>query len=119
MPTEVATPVFDRDAVLDMVDGEIEFLHELIEMFLDDLPNYRDSLKSAIDDDDPATLQQTAHRMKSSVGNLGGREAQAAVIDLEKIARAGDLTNAPELLESCNEKLDRFSAVLNSVLEEV
>jgi histidine phosphotransfer protein HptB len=118
MSTEESAPVFDRESVLDMVDGDVEFMLELIEMFLADLPTYHESIHTAVANGDAAALQQVTHRMKSSVGNLGGREAQAAVMQLESAARNCDLENAASLLRGCQEKIDRFGAKLTSVLNE-
>lgn len=117
--TATQAPVFDRESVLDMVDGEIDFMQELIEMFLEDLPGHLDTIRQGIGGNDATVVQQTAHRLKSSVGNLGGRAAQESVIELEHEARSGSVAGANELFQRCEFELDRFQQELEKEMVDV
>jgi HPt (histidine-containing phosphotransfer) domain-containing protein len=111
-------PVFDRESVLEMVDGEVEFVQELVELFLADLPTQLETLRNGIENNDAETVQYTGHRLKGSIGNLGGRRAQYAIRDLEQQARQGDLTGIAELFAQCEIELQAFEQELNRFMTE-
>lgn len=112
------TVVFDRESVLDMVDGEVEFMHELIEMYLDDAPEHLDTIRRGFEGNDADAVQRIAHRLKTSVGNLGGRVAQPLVKDLEQQARTGSLDGAHALFAQVENALQEFESSLRSCLDE-
>ena len=104
--------VFDLDAVLEMVDGEVELVQQLAQMLIDDLPDLSVQLRLGVAGNDVESVKQLTHRLKSSVGNLGGRRSQAAVRELELAARSGDLSNAAPLLAQCQHELSEFQSQL-------
>ena len=110
--------VFDRQSVLDMVDGELEFVHELVEMFLADLPQHLGNIRGGLSAGNPDQVQKVAHRLKTSVGNLGGRRAQPCVIELEQLARSGTLNGADPLFAQCERELQTFEQTLRDFLAE-
>lgn len=112
--SDVATDnvVFDRDSVIDMVDGEIDFMQELIEMFLDDLPTHIETIRQGISSNDAESVQQVTHRLKTSVGNLGGRRAQPLVKELEQQARTGSVAGTDDLFARCEFEIEQFQQEL-------
>lgn len=85
---------WDHAAALQRVDGDAELLAELIEIFFEDYPRRRDCLLSSLAQNDYATLRNTAHTLKGSLGYLGAVEgAQLAAL----IERAGYKADAAEL----------------------
>lgn len=108
--------IFDRDAVLDLVDGEMELLQDLAGMLLEDLPGNVEQIENAIAAGDVSTVHHVTHQLKSSVGNLGGRAAQNAVQQLEQNARDGHIDGSQELFANCRYELDRFCTELNAFL---
>lgn len=116
--TASSLAVFDREAVLDLVDGERELLEDLADMFREDLPRNVERVENAISVGDTRIIHDVAHQLKSSVGNLGGRAAQNAVQQLEQTARDGQLENSRELFSECRLELDRFCQALDAFLSE-
>lgn len=110
--------IFDRQSVLDMVDGELDFVHELIELFLTNLPEQISKLRTGAVTSDSSTVQKVAHRLKSSIGNLGGRRAQEAITQLEDVALDGDLSRVDELLAQFERELSAFEQALRGFLAE-
>jgi HPt (histidine-containing phosphotransfer) domain-containing protein len=111
-------PVFDKESVLDMVDGEVEFVQELVEMFLEDFPDQLDTLQTGMANDDADAVQKVGHRLKGSIGNLGGRRAQYTVRDLEELARRGHLSGTDEIYAQCITELQAFQTELNTFMSE-
>ncbi len=108
--------VFDLQSVLDMVDGELDFVRDLVGMFLTNLPEQNEGLRSAFAAGDAQKVQKLAHRLKSSTGNLGGRRAQAAVVELEHQAADGHLSESDALFAQCQTELSVFEQTLRGFL---
>lgn len=107
-------PVFDREAVLEMVDGEVE----LVQIFLEDLPTQLESLRASRANADADAVQKVGHGLKGSIGNLGGRRAQCTISDLEQQARRGHLDDTDQLFDQCEVELQAFQIELNNFMNE-
>lgn len=116
--TVIAAPIFNREAVLEMVDGEVDFVCELIDLFLTDLPSQVETVRAAVVSGHAETVQKTCHRLKTSVGNLGGDRARPSVVELERLARRGTLTGAEPFLEKFLAELSEFETELRGFLSE-
>ena len=87
-------------------------------MFLTNLPEQISKLRTGTVTSDASTVQKAAHRLKSSIGNLGGRRAQEAVMQLEDVAFDGDLSRADELMAKFERELSAFEQALRGFLAE-
>jgi signal transduction histidine kinase/CheY-like chemotaxis protein len=91
-------PVFDRQGALDGLDGDERVLSEVISLFLDDAPGQLNKIRHAIGKRDAFALRVAAHTLKGAVGCLGGGRCAAAALEMEELAREGDLTRAADVL---------------------
>jgi CheY-like chemotaxis protein len=113
-----ATGALDRVALLDRVEGDMELLGDIIELFKEDSVRQITAIREAIDKKQPDTLRRAAHTLKGTCGNLGAVEAAATALELEKLAAAGDLSHAPEILRSLEEQIQRASKLLDELKQE-
>lgn len=60
--------LINREHILDMAMGDVEFLAELIEFFLNSVAEQLNEIKQAINDQDPKKLSEAAHACKGAVG---------------------------------------------------
>ncbi len=111
--------VLDKAAALARVDGDIELLRELVELFLDECPRLASKIQKAVENRDSRALGRAAHTLKSSVGNFGARGALKAALKLEMMAREGDLTEAEEACTALEEEIEKLKPVLASLGKEV
>lgn len=116
--TVTSIPAFNREAVLEMVDGEVDFVCELVEIFLNDFGSQVDAVRSGIASGNADVVHKTCHRLKTSVGNLGGDRARPVVMELEQLARSGTLEGAEPLFQQFLSELGDFEAELRSFLSE-
>ncbi len=79
--------VLDVEGVMQRMDGDREFLRELVDMFFSDFPAQTIALKRAVTEKNFEHLQRDAHSMKSALGNLGAMRAHRAAQGLEYAAR--------------------------------
>lgn len=77
------------DALLDAVDGDREFLAELIETWLDDAPRQLALIEAAAAGADTADLVMPAHTLKSTSASLGAMEVSELARTMEHQARTG------------------------------
>jgi PAS domain S-box-containing protein len=94
-PQTTAAPasaeILDVDDLLDRVAGDLAFVRELADGLRNDRPRWLADLRAAYDSGDRGLLEQTAHAIRGSVGNLGGRAAAALAASIEKRARTASL----------------------------
>ena len=62
------------DGLLAAVEGDLDQLSQLIDVFLDDLPNSLGAIEVSIAAADPARLYRAAHSLRSAAGTMGAEE---------------------------------------------
>ncbi len=110
--------VFDRQELLDEMDGDREFLAELLEILKSDAPTLLGQLREALERGDAESLSTIAHTLKSMVGNLFAQPAFNAALDVEKIGRGGDLTECSARLDLLETEVSRLQKALHEFLGE-
>ena len=88
--------LFDLSKALEVVDGDKEFFRDIVNLFLENLPDNIAQIREAIAKSDAYALEQTAHSLKGSVGNFGARRAFDIANHLEILGRDGRLGEAKE-----------------------
>ena len=99
-------------------DGEPDLLAELAEMFLEDAASRITSLKEAVERDDVEAVEEIAHSLKGSCGNMGVREMHRLSSDLQDAGASGDLSGARPLIRRLQEELERARPVLAELSSE-
>jgi len=108
----------DRSALLDRVEGDMELLGDIIELFKEDSVRQIAAIRDAIENKQADLLRRAAHTLKGTCGNLGVPEAAATSLDLEKLAAAGDLSRAQEILRTLEEQIQRAGGLLDELRQE-
>ncbi len=115
---QVDEPV-DFPALQKLTDGDAEFLRELVELFLADVPGRFANLNTAVANQVAAEIKSEAHGLKGSCGNLAAKGLQKQMAELEKLAADNDLTPVPALLAAAEAELARVQQYFAKVLEEL
>jgi len=111
--------VLDRDALLDRVGGDIEFLQEIAGLFLEDCPKLLAQIRTAVSGGDARTLENAAHTLKGSVANFGAEAARDAAFRLEALGRSGDMKPAPDAYSVLEQEIQRFTQELGRLSQEL
>lgn len=111
----MATPALDRDALIELLDGDPGLIVTLIDSFLTDCPDYMDAIRDAIEDEDAAALKREAHGLKGAAGSLRARPASKAAQVLEEMGHAGDLADAEAALDTLEAEIDRLTDELHAL----
>ncbi len=116
IPDSPAPPgqVFDHQTALDRMSGDESVLSEVIGLYLADAPGQVDSIRRAIEQNDPAALASVAHALKGASGCLGGGPTAAAALRLEEMGKRADLSSAREALTVLETENQNFCAAIAS-----
>ena len=110
--------IFNMTEALDRVEGDLELLKELVDLFLEEAPNMVREIENAITAGDPTALQHAAHTLKGSVSNFAAPRAVAASFALERMGRQQDLSNVSAGFASLEHELERLTPLLLTVKEK-
>jgi len=113
---EMSIQSFDRDEFLTRVGGDGELASELAEMFLAVCPDLLEAISEAIRKGDPKALQESAHSLKGSLGNLSAHAAAELAKRLEFGGRDDDLDGAEEALSSLKDEVERLRPQVASLI---
>ncbi|HEX3427536.1 MAG TPA: Hpt domain-containing protein [Candidatus Limnocylindrales bacterium] len=111
------TPI-DRgvfEALVEMTGGEMEFVDELVDTYLDDGRQQIDALREALATGDAAALVRPAHSLKSNSLNVGALGLGGLCRELEESARSGAVPDAADRVDAIEQG---FSGVRTALLAE-
>ena len=95
------------------IEGEPDFVVELIDLYLDEVPRLFDSLHTAIENNDRATAKRAAHSLRGSSGNLGVLQIAAIAGELEHLENPCGIS-ATTLLQSLETEFRRVKEILSA-----
>jgi len=93
------------------IEGEPDFVVELIDLYLGEVPRVFDSLRAAIQNNDSVTAKRVAHTLRGSSGNLGVLQIAAIADELEHLGNPCGCS-ASQLLQSLENEFRRVKVVL-------
>ncbi|MBL8484260.1 MAG: PAS domain S-box protein, partial [Rhodocyclaceae bacterium] len=100
--------MYDRDAVLANLDGDVELLRTVAQMFIDDIPHQVESLSAALAAGDCPKAYAIGHTIKGMVGNFGAGRPLDCARDMEQLARSGELDAARQQFPTLQQVLDQL-----------
>jgi CheY-like chemotaxis protein len=97
--------VWNMGETLERLGGDEKLLHEVLEIFLDDVPKHMASLRRAIAEGNAADVEGAAHTLKGELGYLGISEVSRKVREMEEFGRKSDLRLAESLYATFESEL--------------
>ena len=104
------------DALLDLVGGDIESLHELIQSFIDEAPALSENLTQGLTEIE--LLARTAHTLKSSSKDFGALNLSELCLVLEQQAKINGLVDEASQVLQIQQELERCLLELSQILSE-
>ena len=114
-PTE-STFTLDRAAALQRVGGDAELLKEILDLFIQECPQYLSAIGSAIEKRDPATLRRAAHTFKGALGNFGESPPLDTAQALETMGHENHLAGAEEIYQQLVRQMDCLQPALAALV---
>jgi PAS domain S-box-containing protein len=90
--------VFNRQAFVDRLSGDLNLVREITAGFLEDIPGQIRKLKKNIDMGNIGAIENQAHSIRGAAANVGGMAFSASALAIEQAARANSLKKVAALL---------------------
>jgi signal transduction histidine kinase/DNA-binding NarL/FixJ family response regulator len=117
-----SAPRVDVDAIARLRElehmGRPGLVGRLTESFRRSAAKFMEEIEEGIAAGDAEALRNAAHALKSSSAQLGARHASELALNLERLAREGDLRDVPELVDHLGRSLDEALAALDAIVSE-
>jgi len=98
----------DKAEILERFDNDLEFLGEVVDQFVSDLPALLDGIREALGTGDVSSLERFAHSLKGAASNFGEGPVVDVAFEIEQAASSGKLDTIQEMLgrlEAAGEQL--------------
>ena len=105
---------FNEAAMMAHVGGDERLLRELVDLFLEDLPDRLASVRKAVRRQDAQALSCAAHALKGAVSHFAARETSEFALKLERMGRTGDLEGAEEAFVGLKNEIGRLTRALRA-----
>src|SRR5436305_12490340 len=105
-------PLVDWHGTLLRAGGDIEFIKELVPVFMEQEAEIVDALCAAVAAKDSSAVQQAAHTLKGAIANFSEGPAWQRASGLEKTGYAGQWNEAEQELEKLQSELKLLNAAL-------
>jgi two-component system sensor histidine kinase/response regulator len=113
------TEIYNKQELLEELDGDRDFLEESLEMLGEDAPTLMEQIREGIASQDAEKIRVAAHTIKSMVGNFCAQPAFEAALRLETLGRNGDLPQCAAGLVALEDETNRLQTELRKLLDEL
>lgn len=96
--------------------GDVSFLRELIQIYLDDSPKQIADIEQSLAQGDAPRLTRAAHSLKGSSANFGAGQLRAICETVEQLGRSSALAEVPAHLPGLKAEYDRVKVALEAQL---
>ncbi|MFW5690253.1 MAG: ATP-binding protein [Planctomycetota bacterium] len=108
--------VVDIAALMERLEGDGDVLVEVVESFLGSQGGLLGEIGEAMKSDQPALLERKARELKNALGMLRATAGFEAALNLEQIARRGEIEHADTAMARLNIEMNRLLPVIRSLL---
>ena len=113
------THAFNKDELMDRLDGDIEFLAETVEILDEDGPTLLAEVRAAATAREPERIASAAHAIKGMVSNFCAEPSINAAKCVEEMGRSGNLDGVDIAVTAIEEESARLKTALNDLLTEL
>ncbi len=99
-------------ALMAHVGGDQQLLRELVDLFLEDLPERLAAVRKAVRRRDALALSSAAHALKGAVSHFAAHDTFEFALKLERMGRTGDLEGAEEAFDGLKNEIGRLTHAL-------
>ncbi len=82
--------IYSLDKINEMAEGDEEFVHSVISVFLEEVPQDLQQLESALQANNYEQVYKLAHKIKPNVDLLGMEQTRAAALEIETLGKNAD-----------------------------
>lgn len=80
--------IYNLDKINEMADGDEDFIHSVIAVFLEEVPQDLSELEQAIAHRNYDSVYKLAHKIKPNVDLLGMEQTRAIALEIETLGKS-------------------------------
>lgn len=100
------------DHLRELLGDDADGVGEIIDTFLDDVPQTLADLRDGLEADDAGQVASAAHKVKGSASTLGAMPLSKICKDMENAANDGDLASVESSMDELEETWEATEAAL-------
>lgn len=111
-----------REQLIDLMDGDVEDIIDLIETLEDTNPMYHNELATSLQTNNSEGVRNASHALKSAYAQIGATHMSHIMGDIEAAGKCGDISSVPSLFKAATaeevkvrEAFASWKAQLNSL----
>jgi HPt (histidine-containing phosphotransfer) domain-containing protein len=108
--------VIDVKALHDRIEGDMELLRELHEIFRRDSMTIISKIEESIARKDAAALAKYAHSIKGAVANFSAKKAHDAALTLEARGKQNNLDDAADLVALLKHEVETCKSAIEALI---
>jgi len=109
---------FDREALLDRIDEDVELLGELFQDYLEDKEDHLEKVRQAVESSDMKLLYDGAHALRGCVANFCANTAFKIATELQDLASANGVAQAGAVAAKLENEIEQLTKELRAFVEE-
>ncbi|WP_252178214.1 ATP-binding protein [Endozoicomonas sp. 4G] len=113
--TEDQDPILDRTTLNTLKDIMEDEFDRLVESYLEDTPSLLEDIQNASKEANLPILIRAAHTLKSSSHNFGATRLAGIALNIEKLSKDNQLSDATQLIPELEEALSKTTEALKSI----
>jgi len=116
MPAKCGAPLpLLIELALSQLDDDRELLFEVVEVFVDTMPDLLNDLKKASAEADAVAIAALAHSIKGAASNICAEPMRASAASLEQDGRSGHVGDAQAVVTQLCHEFDEFKEFVETL----
>ncbi len=115
--SEISAEVFDVADLMTRIADDLELGRELVQAFLDEIPDQIEQLRQAIEKSNVETVRRAAHSIKGAAANVSGKSLQAIAWEMEQLGKAGRAKEIASLMPELEQRFDTLLQAMKQYLK--
>jgi PAS domain S-box-containing protein len=115
MSCAATSAIFDKGEFVSRSMGDLELSRYVATIFIENGPEYIESIRKALAEQDPAALRRSAHKLKGAAATMALPLLAETAHLLEETAETGEIKRATELLPELMQRFEQSVAALREL----
>ncbi len=104
--------IFDKDDLMERLDGDEELLREILEIYVEDVPRLIEKIKKAREQSDAELVNREGHTLKGASANVSAPALRETAYQIEMAGKSGALNGVDALVDRAERDFDELKSVL-------
>ena len=116
LPTDNPNAPINKEAALEICDGDEELFLEIAGVYLEDASPLMTKLQDALESGDAKNVEKHSHALKGASANICAESVRDTAQKMERLGRSGDLSQSVPLFKTLKQEFTRLQECLHHLL---